>query len=173
MRLKLEDLPARLQDQARAQLGMGPKFPVVEATAPAKQPKGPTKTELEMAWNRFARNKFHAVPVHDMVTGQSFDSTGEHERYRQLCWLQKAGHIQDLVLHPKITLIAKSGTKPDVSWKVDYSYTEAGRTVCEDYKPRPATGRETLMFKLWRHYGPALLRITGKNGKIIKTYMGG
>ena len=118
------------------------------------------------------RTKYNAKPVHDIATGRSFDSKAEFARWNQLELLQRAGHISALVLHPKIILIAKDGDKPEIAWHPDYQYTESGRTVWEDSKARPQDARETLLFKLWRHAGPGLLRITGAGGKLTKEIRG-
>ena len=112
------------------------------------------------------RNKFSAVPVHDLRTGESFDSKGEHARWGTLQLLQRAGEISELTLHPKVVLLQKTATLPEIAWRVDYSYREKGRTVWEDWKPRPMTPRETLMCKLWKRFGPGILRITGPKGVI-------
>ena len=127
------------------------------------QPRGVTIQSKQK--KGMSRNKFNAKPQHDMSTGDSFDSTGEMVRYRELQMLERAGEISDLVLHPKIQL------EPGIAWKVDYSYTEDGRTVWEDFKPRPPTPKENLLYKLWKIHGPGLLLITGKGGKIIKRIM--
>jgi hypothetical protein len=112
------------------------------------------------------RNKFNAKPVHNTVTGETFDSKGEAARYGTLTILQRAGEISDLVLHPKIVLVPADRKAPEIAWIVDYSYTEDGRTVYEDYKPRPFTSREHLLIRLWKHFGPGLLLITAEGGTI-------
>lgn len=117
------------------------------------------------------RNKFNAKPVHDLATGQSFDSTGESRRWASLQLWERSGLITGLTLHPKVILIPARGKAPEIAWRVDYSYIEAGRTIFEDWKPRPMTPRETLLCKLWQHYGPGLLRITGKGGAVLRTVM--
>jgi hypothetical protein len=124
------------------------------------------------------RPRINSRHVHDMATGQHFDSQAEYDRWGSLRMLQMAGEISDLALHPKVVLIPATKTpagipdKPEIAWHADYCYTEDGRTVWEDCKPRPEQERETLLFKLWRHFGPGLLRITGKDGKLIKEVMG-
>ena len=127
-----------------------------------------------MTWfnSRLSRNKFRARPIHNLMTGQSFDSTGESTRYKQLQLLERAGHISNLKLHEKIVLVAKTVTAPEIAWKMDYTYTEYNRMIAEDYKPRPHTSRETLLFKLWQHFGPCPLRITGVNGKLKRQIHG-
>jgi len=116
------------------------------------------------------RNKFNAKPVHDMETGDTFDSTGEYNRYRELQLMEKAGFISKLELHPKVVLIAKDGDAPEIAYRPDYAYFCDGRDLKEDWKPRPATPRETLLFKLWRHFGPTVLLVTG--GKTLRRIPG-
>jgi hypothetical protein len=81
---------------------------------------------------------------------------------------QRAGEISDLVLHPRVVLLPRDGKCQEIAFKPDYSYTEAGRTVYVDYKPRPQTARETLMFKLWQRFGPGPLIIMGQRGETKK-----
>ena len=131
-------------------------------------------------WTRSA--KYRAKPVHNTETGETFDSKGESVRYAQLKLLERAGEISDLRLHPKIVLVPKRGRAPEISWKVDYSYTEDGRTVYEDFK-RPEfvgkskrrlwDGRDYLLLKLWQHFGPGRLRIVATGGKLIREVHGG
>jgi hypothetical protein len=82
--------------------------------------------------------------------------------------LARSGAIADLALHPVVTLIDASGKAPAIKFRPDYSYKQDGRTVFEDYKPRPTTDREALLFKLWQHFGPGPLHITGRNGTVIR-----
>jgi len=119
--------------------------------------------------SRLKRNKFNARAVYDIHGQRCFDSTGESVRYNQLELLEKAGEISSLELHPKVVLIDGNNDVPEIAWRIDYAYTEKGRKVWEDYKPRPITERERLLIRLWKHFGPGPLRITGKNGRIIKT----
>lgn len=119
-------------------------------------------------WRR--RNKFGAVAVH-LPTGESFDSKGEYREWNRLTMLAQAGEISDLVRQPRVVLIPRRGDAPEIAWKLDAAYTEKGRTIWSDFKPRPATPREILLMKLWRHSGPGLLLITGVNGRVLKTVM--
>jgi len=123
------------------------------------------------------QSRFHAKPVHDLATGQSFDSRSEHHRYQELQLLGRTGAITNLVLHPKVVLIPAQDKAPEIAFRPDYSYTEDGRTVYEDSKHRGRdrqgymrlTDRERLMFKLWQHFGPGVLRITERGGKVART----
>jgi hypothetical protein len=121
-------------------------------------------------FRRFSRNKFGAKPVHDMLTGETFDSTGESRRYGVLQLKQKAGMISELVLHPKVVLVQRSiyCNAPEIAWKLDYSYRQDGRTIWEDYKPRPMTAVDRLKIKLWAHFGPGVLHITDAKGNVTK-----
>lgn len=104
------------------------------------------------------KNKFGAIASHDLTTGQSFDSLGERRRLGELEMLQKGGVITDLVFKPPaVVLDAAAGIK----WRIDYSYTQDGRTIWEDWKPRPFTARENMLVKMWRAHGPGVLKITG------------
>lgn len=82
-----------------------------------------------------------------------FDSTAERDRAEELRSLEAAGEIKALTLQPKVDLTA------GITWKLDFSYTEQGRTVWEDVKG--VIGRDVaLKVRLWREYGPGLLRLT-------------
>lgn len=110
--------------------------------------------------------KWKAKPIHDMKTGRSYDSTSEKRRFDELEMLEKAGVITNLVYHPPATYLTAN-----IYWRMDYSYTEDGRQVWEDWKPRPLERDELQKCKLWRVYGPGLLRITGRKTG-TKTIMG-
>jgi hypothetical protein len=118
------------------------------------------------------RNKFGAVPVHNTVTGESFDSRGESRRIGALRVMERAGIISNLVVHPTVVLIERTDKAPQIAYRPDASYMQEGRTVWEDFKPRPQTPRETMIFKLWQHFGPGVLLITGSKGETKKTIMG-
>lgn len=111
---------------------------------------------------KLRRNKYGAIACSDGA-GNLFDSKGERSRHGDLKVRQMAGLIENLVLKPeKVVLIAMEGTKPEIAWQVDFSYydKEDGLFVYEDYKPRPMARYEHLLIRLWRHYGPAPLRIS-------------
>lgn len=77
------------------------------------------------------------------VDGVTFDSAGEQRRYVELCQMQAAGIIADLkqsadfVLAPACHLGGKS-KKPALRYRADFTYTEGGALVVEDFKS-PAT----------------------------------
>ena len=114
------------------------------------------------------RNKFGAIPVTNLETGEHFDSQGEARWVGMLKVRQLAGEISGLDVHPQVELIARRGKAPAIRWRLDASYVEDGRRVFGDYKPRPFTGRETLLLKLWLHYGPGPLRIVGKGDSTLR-----
>lgn len=125
-------------------------------------------------WPR--RHRRQAKPVHDLATGRSFDSTGEAKYYGILELRQRAGEIRDLQHHVKVVLIPGRPGAPEVSWEVDYRYEEDGRWVWCDYKPpekyRTKAGRlrsmwdgkDYLLLKLWKHFGPGLLLVVSNRG---------
>ena len=121
---------------------------------------------------RRSGNRYGAKPVHNLMTGQTFDSKGEYGRWGELRLLERAGHLSSLTQHPKIILVPGVSGLPEIAWHPDYSYVEDGRVVYEDYKPRKVTDRENLLFKLWRHFGPGPLRITSHGGKLLKQIAG-
>jgi len=106
-------------------------------------------------------NKFGAVPVHDTRTGESWDSTGEHRRWRELQLWERAGIVRNLVLKPPAVVLDQAA---GIAWRVDYRYERDGRTVWSDHKPRPLTAVERVYLKLWAAHGPGLLELTGWKG---------
>lgn len=116
------------------------------------------KTPLKRTGWIKRKNKFGAVASHDLATGRSFDSLSERARLGELEMLERGGVISGLVFKPPaVVLDAAAGIK----WRIDYCYTENGRTVFEDWKPRPFTARENMLVKMWKAHGPGLLKITG------------
>jgi len=98
--------------------------------------------------------------------------------------LERAGNITDLRQQTKVVLLPRSEGAPEIAWKVDFVYQQDGRAVWEDAKQRKSgrlsslteilTPAERLLVKLWRHFGPGLLRITGWHdgrGYTIRTVM--
>lgn len=74
-----------------------------------------------------------------MVAGMTFDSKGEAKRYLELVDLQRRGLISNLrrqiafKLQPSFK--APGGeTIRKMEYIVDFTYTERGKPVCEDYK---------------------------------------
>ena len=77
------------------------------------------------------------------VDGVTFDSAGEQRRYAELCQLQAAGVSAGLKrsvafeLAPACHLGGKA-RKPALRYVADFTYTEGGALVVEDFKS-PAT----------------------------------
>ena len=119
------------------------------------------------------RNKFGAIAVTDPTTGQHFDSTGEYVYFKELQLRERTGDLSDLTLHPVAIILAKDGTAPAITYKLDYSYRDRhGALLWVDFKPRPLTARDRLVFKLWQHFGPGVLLIVGPRGKVLKQIEG-
>lgn len=85
--------------------------------------------------------------------GVSFPSRLEARRWSQLLLLQQAGEISDLKRQPRVEL-----TRAKIVDHPDFVYTECDRQVFEETK-----GFETADYlikkKLWRVYGPGVLRV--------------
>lgn len=73
------------------------------------------------------------------LDGIKFDSKREATRYSQLRLLEKAGHIRDLSLQPKFTLLdtqrrADGKAERAVIYIADFMYFEGEQCVVEDSK---------------------------------------
>jgi predicted nuclease of restriction endonuclease-like RecB superfamily len=94
-----------------------------------------------------------------------FDSNAELAYYVQLLHLEKANQLKIISLQPKIYL---SGAK--ILYKPDFLIEENGKLVYVDVK-----GFTTPIFaikkRLWKFYGPSILRIV--TGKKIENVEGG
>lgn len=114
-------------------------------------------------WNP---NTVRAKP--EAVDGIQFDSGAEAREYRMLKVMQQSGQIHGLVCHPKVVLIAGDAKRglPELAYRPDFSFYEAGRLVYQDSKNRGIEGngaytpREHIIFKLWIHFMSVPLRIT-------------
>ncbi len=98
------------------------------------------------------RSKYNAKKVH--ADGYTFDSIQEYYRYQDLCLMEKAGAISNLVVHPVYLLqenfkdAATGKRHRAITYEADFQYTEKGMTVVEDVK-----GVETDIFKLkWKMF---------------------
>lgn len=80
-------------------------------------------------------NKYHAQRT--QLDGKWFDSKGEAERYAVLLQMQRAGLVSDLKTHVRFTLVPKAPGKRAVVYEADFTYTEDGRQIIEDFKSRP------------------------------------
>lgn len=82
------------------------------------------------------------------IDGYVFDSLSEAAHYRELCLLQKAGHISGLEVHPRFMLQKgfkdRAGkTHRPIYYEADFKYLENGVEVISDVK-----GVETPAFRL-------------------------
>ena len=100
-----------------------------------------------------------------VIDGITFDSKAEARRYADLKLMERAGIISNLELQPSFVLLdafrdASGALHRAITYKADFRYTEAGKTIVEDVK-----GMETREFKLKRKmllskYPETNLRIT-------------
>lgn len=74
-----------------------------------------------------------------------FDSKKEKDRYVELVLMERAKAIQDLKVHVRFPLIAKSKYGREIVYEADFTYYEDGKLVVEDVKS-PAT--RTPLYKL-------------------------
>lgn len=83
-----------------------------------------------------------APPTQCQCGGIAFDrfmSKGEANRWMQLRLIQRAGDISDLqrqVWFPLVTVTADGKPVKFGDYVADFTYTEGGKTVIEDYKSR-------------------------------------
>ena len=92
------------------------------------------------------RSKYHNQP--GRLDGIHFDSDTELKRYAYLVWVEMAGQLSDLKVHPTFELMAARGTPapPSVSgagragaaivgtYEADFSYRDERGLVVEDVK---------------------------------------
>jgi len=88
--------------------------------------------------------------------GRVYDSRSECSRADELRMMERGNEITGLTMQPKVVLDAAAG----ITYKPDFQYEQDGRTVWEDWKPRPLGRDETIILKLWRAHGPGLLILT-------------
>lgn len=104
-----------------------------------------------MAWQRRRGSKYGAIPV--VVNGIRFASKREGARYFELCLMEKAGKISDLVLQPVFKFDC------GIKYKADFAYTENGNRVYEDVKGFMPPAFK-LKMKMFKHHFPSVdLRI--------------
>ena len=116
----------------------------------------PPGVPLKRSWikSKPRKHKYNAKRL--FRDGRVWDSTGEYERYAQLKLIAFAGEISELECQPTYEL-----TRARIKYRADYTYIENGRRISEDFKG-VRTPRFNIICKLWRYYGPHLLRITGR-----------
>jgi len=84
------------------------------------------------------------------VDGITYDSRGEAKRSCELRLMERAGLIQNLTLQPSFIIHdaftdAQGNRWRAITYRADFQYTEAGKTIVEDFK-----GFETAEFKIKR-----------------------
>ena len=101
---------------------------------------------MNNAWRGSKKNKYGAIRTE--VDGIVFDSKYEAERWKELCLLARADHINNLKRQVPYILHAAGKNEQQIkvgTYKADFVYeTKDGCTVVEDTK-----GVETAMFK-WK-----------------------
>ena len=97
-------------------------------------------------------NKYGARRTYSQLAGRWFDSKAECLRGEELHLLQMAGGISHLEYQVKFILCDDPGWKESI--RVDFIYTENGKTVLEDTK-----GKLMADFKAKRSW---LRQLTGK-----------
>lgn len=130
-----------------------------------------------MSWPR--RNKYRAVAV--TIDGVRFDSKAEAQRFQNLRYLERAGQIKDLQVHPSWPLHvfqvfpcaahdAADEMRPTLAlpcvgkFTPDFWYVDAstGEVIVEDVKS-PITAKETayrLRKRMWEaQYGFRLTEV--------------
>lgn len=102
-------------------------------------------------------NKYNAKKT--QIDGIVFDSQAEADFYEELKLYQEMKLLKIIKLQPKVYL-----TDAKILYKPDFLIEENGKMVYIDVK-----GMETQGFKikkrLWKHYGPGILRILKRKGK--------
>src|SRR3990167_1737040 len=96
-------------------------------------------------------NKYHAVSSH-CAEGHFHRSKGEAGRCSELHLLQRAKEIKDLKVEPRVMV-------GPLSYKPDWTYTERGKKITEDFKGVEGE-RFRILKKLWPELGEGVLRIT-------------
>lgn len=79
--------------------------------------------------------KYHNIKT--TISGITFDSKKEAERYQFLKLLERANKISDLQLQVKFLIVPKAGkNKRERFYVADFTYTENGVKVIEDVKSK-------------------------------------
>ena len=90
--------------------------------------------------------------------GVMFDSKLEADYYRHLQMREDAKDISELQYHPgRIKM-----TKALIGYEPDFCFIEDGRKVWIDTKGGIQTRDFLIKMRLWRHYGPGLIRIVAR-----------
>lgn len=80
-----------------------------------------------MTYNKYGAKKL-------ICDGIKYDSMAEHKRHQDLLWLEKGGHIDQLVLKPRFDLVVNG--KKIGRYTADFGYHEVStfKAVIEDVK---------------------------------------
>ena len=113
---------------------------------------------IDIRWNKYNAKRSQGND------GYSYQSQAERDYHDDVLWpMQQARLISNLARQPQVWL-----SEARIGYKPDFVYTENGREVYVDVK-----GVETDLFKLkcklWRCYGPAVLRVVKRDGRNWKT----
>jgi len=92
------------------------------------------------------------------LAGRSFQSQLERRVAEQLMELQEEASISDLKFQQCVHL-----TRANISWKIDFSYTENGQLWFHEAKGFPDAIYK-MKFKLYKVYGECPLRISKDTG---------
>ena len=120
----------------------------------------PEKRKRPVRWK--GRDRLHSVAEKRQLNGFTFDSRLEGDLYIHLNNLQREGRIRDLRTKPNVYL-----TRARILIIRDFSAhdVDLGKTVYYEAK-----GFETETWKLkrrlWKHYGPGVLRVYWRSGKM-------
>lgn len=120
----------------------------------------PTRSVLSRS-TPFRENKYNAQKCG--YQGQIFDSKGERACYLYLLALEQSGDIRIVSQQETIKL-----TKANISYRTDFKIYDKklSKEVWVEFK-----GFETAVWKikkrLWKHYGPGILRVYKGNEKTI------
>lgn len=111
------------------------------------------------------RNKYGAMRV--QVGAHRFDSKREAARYQELQYLEAAGEITALEVHPAFALMVPDLTTDGPPWvfhtigqyHADFQYrnVHTGNVIVEDVKSKPT---QTEAYKLRKKFVEAQYRIT-------------
>lgn len=121
--MQLEDLPPKLQEQAKLKLN------ILDGKVKKSQKYNAKKTTVD---------------------GITFDSKFEAEHYASLRLLEKAGVIQNLKLQPRFLLqegfIYQGHKERKIEYVADFQYEQDGKIIVEDTKSK-VTRTQVYMLK--------------------------
>jgi hypothetical protein len=118
------------------------------------------------AWPGSKQNKYGGSQREKIEhKGFSFDSKLEAALYDQLLLEERAGEITDLHHHPGTIFLSAAR----IQYRPDFSYTrtDSGKKEWAEAKGF-ANDRWPTKKKLWKHYGPGVLKIYGGSYRSLK-----